>query len=64
MELLKTFINFFIHLDVHLSEIIQNYGIWTYGILFMIIFMETGFVVNPFSCQEILCCSQLVLFLP
>ena len=48
MEFLKTLIDFFIHLDVHLNEIIQNYGIWTYAILFLIIFMETGFVVTPF----------------
>ena len=35
-------------MDVHLNEIISNYGVWTYGILFFVIFMETGFVVTPF----------------
>jgi len=48
MELLATLLDFFIHLDVHLGEIILNYGGWTYAILFLIIFMETGFVVTPF----------------
>ncbi len=37
-----------LHLDRYLSAIIQQYGIWTYGILFLVIFVETGFVVIPF----------------
>ena len=48
MDFLVTLLDFFLHLDVHLGEIILNYGIWTYAILFLIIFMETGFVVTPF----------------
>jgi len=48
MDLLITLLDFFLHLDVHLGEIILNYGVWTYAILFLIIFMETGFVVTPF----------------
>jgi membrane-associated protein len=48
MELLKTFIDLFLHLDSHLSELIATYGAWTYGILFGIIFCETGLVVTPF----------------
>jgi membrane-associated protein len=48
MDFLLTLLDFFLHLDVHLGEIIRNYGGWTYGILFFIIFMETGFVVTPF----------------
>ena len=48
MDILSTLLDFFLHLDVHLGEIIQNYGGWTYAILFMIIFAETGFVVTPF----------------
>ncbi len=47
MEFLKEFIDFFIHLDHHLSSVIQSYGGWTYGILFLIIFCETGLVVTP-----------------
>ena len=35
MELIKTIIDFFLHLDVHLGEIIRNYGFWTYAILFV-----------------------------
>jgi membrane-associated protein len=37
-----------LHLDKHLNEIIQSFGPWTYLILFLIIFMETGLVVTPF----------------
>ena len=48
MEIVKFLIDFIIHLDVHLGEIISTYGGLTYGILFLIIFAETGFVVTPF----------------
>ncbi len=48
MEYLNYLIDLFLHLDEHLNEIIQNYGVWTYAILFLIIFMETGLVVTPF----------------
>jgi len=41
-------LDFIIHIDKHLGAIIQQYGGWTYGILFLIIFLETGFVVTPF----------------
>lgn len=37
-----------VHLDAHLAELIAEYGAWTYGILFLIIFCETGLVVTPF----------------
>lgn len=47
MELLKSAIDFFLHLDRHLSEIIAQYGTWTYGILVAIIFAETGLVLTP-----------------
>jgi membrane-associated protein len=48
MEFVKSVIDFILHLDTHLSELIQSYGAWTYGILFIIIFFETGLVVTPF----------------
>jgi membrane-associated protein len=48
MELLAGLIDFILHVDVHLAEIIQTYGTWTYLILFLIIFCETGLVVTPF----------------
>lgn len=48
MELLKTIIDIFLHIDRHFSEIIQHYGLWTYLIMFIIIFLETGLVVTPF----------------
>jgi membrane-associated protein len=48
MEQIQLLIDFFLHLDVHLENIINQYGVWTYAILFLIIFMETGFVVTPF----------------
>lgn len=48
MELLTTFVDIFIHLDVYLNDIISQYGAWTYAILFAVIFVETGLVVMPF----------------
>ncbi|MFD2787687.1 DedA family protein [Hymenobacter rubripertinctus] len=48
MEILKHIIDFVLHLDKHLAAIIQDYGAWTYAILFLIIFVETGVVVLPF----------------
>src|SRR5580765_3834930 len=41
-------IEFILHLDAHLAELIANYGVWVYAILFAIVFAETGFVVTPF----------------
>ena len=48
MEIIKTIIDFILHIDVHLGEIISNYGAATFAFLFAIIFAETGFVVTPF----------------
>lgn len=48
MDLLSRLIDFVLHLDKHLSALIQSYGLWTYLILFVIIFLETGLVVTPF----------------
>ena len=48
MELLKQLVDVFLHLDTHLSQVIAEYGTWTYLILFAIIFCETGLVVTPF----------------
>ena len=48
MELLKNFIDLFLHLDEYLSQIISDYGTWTYVILFTVIFVETGLVIMPF----------------
>jgi membrane-associated protein len=48
MEQIRFLIDLFLHLDEHLANIITQYGTWTYVILFLIIFMETGFVVTPF----------------
>ena len=47
MDLLKDFIDLFLHLDRHLSDLIAQYGTWSYAILFLIIFCETGLVVTP-----------------
>ncbi len=48
MQLILKAIDFILHIDVYLSDIIIRFGAWTYGLLFFIIFMETGFVVTPF----------------
>ena len=46
--MLSSFVDLFLHLDQHLDLIISEYGVWTYLILFVIIFCETGLVVTPF----------------
>jgi membrane-associated protein len=48
MELIHWFIDIVLHLDRHLVDLLTNYGIWIYAILFLVIFAETGFVVTPF----------------
>ena len=48
MELIKALVEILMHLDTHLDLVIRSYGVWTYGILFLIIFLETGLVVTPF----------------
>jgi membrane-associated protein len=47
MDLVHMFFDYFMHLDRHLSVVIQTYGMWTYLILFLIVFCETGLVVTP-----------------
>ncbi len=47
MDILRTFIDLFLHLDVHLTEVASTYGMWTYALLFLIVFCETGLVVTP-----------------
>ena len=48
MDWIKYFVDLFIHLDVHLKQILDTCGAWTYVILFVVIFCETGLVVTPF----------------
>lgn len=48
MEIIKSFVDLFVHLDHHMAEMVAQYGQWVYGIVFLIIFSETGFVVTPF----------------
>src|SRR5438067_665587 len=48
MDLIKQFIDLVLYLDQHLSSLVASYGTWTYAILFLIIFCETGLVVTPF----------------
>ena len=46
--MVHTIIDLFLHLDRHLAEFVAAHGAWTYGLLFAIIFLETGLVVTPF----------------
>jgi membrane-associated protein len=48
MDLLKQFVDIFLHLDQHLAEVTRDYGTFTNVILFAIVFCETGLVVTPF----------------
>jgi membrane-associated protein len=48
MDLLRSVIDLFLHLDQHLSRVIADYGVWTHLLLFLIVFAETGLVVTPF----------------
>jgi membrane-associated protein len=48
LELIQQLLDFILHIDKHLIEIVQKYQTWTYLILFLIIFAETGFVITPF----------------
>ena len=45
---MQQLVDIFLHLDVHLAELVGRYGVWVYGLLFTIIFAETGLVVTPF----------------
>jgi membrane-associated protein len=48
MQLIHWFVDVILHLDSHLVELLRDYGLWVYFILFAIVFAETGFVVTPF----------------
>ncbi|MFN9708428.1 MAG: DedA family protein [Burkholderiales bacterium] len=48
MEIIQFFIDFILHVDVHLRDFVQAYGPWVYVLLFLIVFVETGLVVMPF----------------
>ena len=48
MDFIPALIDFILHLDAHLAELIRDYGVWIYAILFAIVFIETGVVVMPF----------------
>ena len=48
MDLIQFIIDFILHIDVHLADLVRDYGTWIYAILFLIIFCETGLVVTPF----------------
>lgn len=47
MEIITQFLDVFLHLDAHLDQALATYGLWLYGILFVIVFCETGLVVTP-----------------
>lgn len=47
-DIIKYLVDFILHIDVHLAELVAQYGTWVYAILFLIVFCETGLVVTPF----------------
>ena len=54
MDVIRFLIDFILHIDV-LAELVAQYGVWVYAILFLILFCETGLVVTR-SCRETRCC--------
>jgi membrane-associated protein len=48
MDFVRSVVDFFLHLDEHLNQVVTTYGVWTHLILFAIVFAETGLVVTPF----------------
>lgn len=48
MELLTNLFDIFLHIDEYLGDIVRTFGVWTYVLLFLVIFAETGLVVTPF----------------
>lgn len=48
MEIIGFLIDFILHIDRHIFEFVQQYGNWVYGLLFLIVFVETGVVIMPF----------------
>jgi membrane-associated protein len=48
VDFFSQLVDLFLHLDTHLQQLVTDYGVWTYGILFVVIFCETGLVVTPF----------------
>ncbi|UYU30913.1 DedA family protein [Siccibacter colletis] len=48
MDVILFIVDFILHIDVHLAELVAEYGVWVYAILFLILFCETGLVVTPF----------------
>lgn len=48
MDFIYLVIDFILHIDAHLAELVAEYGVWVYAILFLILFCETGLVVTPF----------------
>lgn len=57
MDVIRFLIDFILHIDVHLAELVAQYGVWVYAILFLILFCETYLVVTPFL-PGIRCCSS------
>ena len=48
MDWILRIVDFVLHVDTYLNDFISRYGAWTYGLLFLVIFMETGFIITPF----------------
>lgn len=65
MDFIKSLIDFILHIDTHLVELSNQYGLWVYVIVFLIVFCETGLVVTPFlPGDSLLFATGMVISLP
>lgn len=55
MEFIHYIVDFILHIDVHLTELVAQYGVWVYAILFVILFAKPGWWLRH-SCRAIRCC--------
>ncbi|WMQ73244.1 MAG: Protein DedA [Sodalis sp.] len=63
MKYIKFIIDFILHIDLHLAELVAQYGVWVYALSFMILLCETGLVVTPFLLRTCCCLLPGLIFM-